>query len=241
MSPESHSAGQRSAPPIVIAVDGPSGAGKSTASRNTARHLGFVHVDTGAMYRTVTWAVLDHGIAPENKGSVVALLPKLQIEARVQNGSVQWWINGRHPEKEIRSPRTEAAVSAVSAIPEVREWCVARQREAVRLGSLVMEGRDIGTVVFPGTPYKFFLTCSPEVRAERRQRDLDALQHKQSVHEVVENLIERDRKDSSRAHSPLKKADDARVIDTSNNTVEQTAQQILAALAQMGVDVKREV
>src|SRR5689334_16532446 len=109
---------------IVIAIDGPSGSGKSTASRNTARRLGFIHVDTGAMYRTVTWAVLNAGIAPEDKASVIALLPKLAIEPRVNNGSVQWWVDGRFPEQEIRSPRTEAGVSAVAAIPEVRSWCV---------------------------------------------------------------------------------------------------------------------
>lgn len=225
--------------PIVIAIDGPSGAGKSTASRNTARRLGFIHVDTGAMYRSVTWAVLNHGVAPDDRAAVTALLPKLSMAMQVHDGSVQWWINGQYPEQEIRSPRTEAAVSAVSAIPEVREWCVARQRESVQLGNVVMEGRDIGTVVFPQTPYKFFLMASPEVRAQRRQKDLEALQHKQSVDQVVQNLIERDRKDSSRAHSPLKKADDARVIDTSHNTVEQTASEILKALREMGA-IKRE-
>ncbi len=221
--------------PIVIAVDGPSGSGKSTASRNTAKALGFLHVDTGAMYRTVTWAVLNHGIAPDNKAAILALLGRMKVEMRVKERSVQWVVDGYCPEQEIRSPKTEAAVSAVSAIPEVRTWCVERQRETVRLGNVVMEGRDIGTVVFPQTPYKFYLTASAEARAQRRQRDLAALQHSQSVDQVAQNLIERDRKDSSRAHSPLKMAEGARLIDTSNNTVEQTAGAILASLREMGV------
>ncbi|MSR64278.1 MAG: (d)CMP kinase [Verrucomicrobiae bacterium] len=220
---------------IIIAIDGPSGSGKSTASRNTARRLGFVHVDTGAMYRAVTWTVLNHGIAPEDKLTVIGLLPKISVEPHVKDGSVQWWIDGTYPEQEIRSPRVEAGVSAVSAIPEVRAWCVAKQREAVNLGNVVMEGRDIGTVVFPDTPHKFFLTASAEVRAQRRQKDLERLQFKQSVDQVAKGLMERDRKDSSRAHSPLKMAEGATVIDTSNNTVEQTAEEIMAALRSHGV------
>src|SRR5688572_14587902 len=114
--------------PIVIAIDGPSGSGKSTTSRATAKALKFLHVDTGAMYRAVTWAVLNRGVSPEDKAAIIALLPKLAIQPKVKDGGVQWWIDGQYPETEIRSPRVEAAVSAVSAIPEVRHWCVERQR-----------------------------------------------------------------------------------------------------------------
>lgn len=216
--------------PIVIAIDGPSGSGKSTAAKSTAKSLGFVHVDTGAMYRIVTWAVLKRGIDPEDKQAIVELLPKLKLEPLVKDGSVEWWIEGKHPEKEIRSPEVTAAVSPVSAIPEVREWCVAKQRQTTQLGNIVMEGRDIGTVVFPETPHKFFLTASAEVRAQRRQQDLEKLQYKQSVDEVVRAIVERDRKDSSRAHSPLKMAKGAHLIDTSHNTVKQTADEILNVL-----------
>ncbi len=221
--------------PIVIAIDGPSGSGKSTAARSTARTLGFLHVDTGAMYRTATWAILQKGISPEDKSSVIGALPTISLEMRVQNGPVQWWVDGYFPEKEIRSPRVEAAVSVIAAIPEVRAWRVARQRETPRLGNIVMEGRDIGTGVVPKTPHKFFLTASAEVRARRRQQDLEKLKFNQSVDQVAQGILERDRKDSSRTHSPLKMAEGATVIDTSHNTVEQTAEQIMTALRRQGV------
>lgn len=221
--------------PIVIAIDGPSGSGKSTAARSTARALGLVHVDTGAMYRLVTWAMLRRGIRPDDRSAIAAALPQLKLEARVVDGSVQWWMDGCHPEREIRSPEITSAVSPVSAIPEVRAWCVARQREMVRLGGIVMEGRDIGTVVFPETPFKLYLVASTEARAERRQRDLEKLAHRQSVEQVAQALVERDRKDSSRSHSPLKQAPDATVIDTTHNTVEQTAAQVMEALRQKGL------
>lgn len=221
--------------PVIIAIDGPSGSGKSTTARETARRMGFIHVDTGGMYRVVTWAVLKRGIKPDDESAVAAILPSIKFEGRVKDGSVDWWVDGYHPEKEIRSPEVTTAVSPVSAMRSVREWCVARQRETAKLGNLVMEGRDIGTVVFPGTPYKFFLNASAEVRARRRQRDLAALDFKQSVDQVAQSILERDRKDSSRAHSPLRKADDAVEIDTSDQTVERTAAIIVADVrARMG-------
>ena len=206
---------------MVIAIDGPSASGKSTVSRLVAESLGFLHVDTGAMYRAVTWKMLDDGVDPSDSPAAVRRLATLRMElnfppAEAGPVALRIRLDGMDPGREIRSPRVERAVSAIAAIPEIRTWCVARQRELASRGDLVMEGRDIGTVVFPETPYKFFLDASPEVRARRRAAERNTAGESAVVDSVARDMSERDRLDSNRKVAPLRVAEDALRMDTSN-------------------------
>jgi CMP/dCMP kinase len=208
---------------VVVAIDGPSGAGKSTVARRVAEELGREVLDTGAMYRAVTLAVLEAGVDPTDGGAGAALAERVQIE---QRGPVTI-LDGRDVSVEIRSPEVDAAVSTVSAHPGVRRVLVAHQRSWVLThGGGVVEGRDIGTVVFPDAVVKVFLTASESERARRRRAEADP-DGAVSVETVREDLGRRDRLDSTRAASPLVAAADALRIDTTGRSVDDVVREIV--------------
>ncbi len=205
--------------PIVIAIDGTSASGKSTNARLVARALGYVYVDTGAMYRTLAWYCLKKKVDVHDTKAVAALCRKWKTSLECAEDHVRLLVDGHHPAREIRTAETSAAVSHVAAIPKVREWMKKKQRECVRFGNLVMEGRDIGTNVFPETNFKFYLDASLQERIQRR-----------AAEGVQENLAARDQRDSQRAAAPLMVALGARVINNSNLTTQETSGLILAEI-----------
>jgi cytidylate kinase len=210
---------------IVIAIDGTSASGKSTNAKLVARALGFVYVDTGAMYRTLAWHCLKTGVDPDDAKAITAACRKwkTRLDCVENNGlrAVHLLVDGYYPEKEIRTEETSAAVPHVAAVPKVREWMVKRQRECEQFGDLVMEGRDIGTNVFPETDFKFYLDATLAERTARRTAD-----------GINENLAARDQRDSQRAVAPLMIPLGARVINNSNMTSEQTSGLIISDIKQ---------
>jgi cytidylate kinase len=207
--------------PIVIAIDGTSASGKSTNAKLVAKALGYVYVDTGAMYRTLAWYCLQKRIDVQDAKAVAAVCRKWKTSLECKDGHVHLLVDGFYPEKEIRTAETSAAVSQVAAVPKVREWMKKTQRECIQFGNLVMEGRDIGTNVFPETDYKFYLDAHLEERTKRR-----------AAEGVNENLAARDQRDSQRAAAPLMIALGARVINNSEMTSEQTSGLIIADIKQ---------
>ncbi|HLX69631.1 MAG TPA: (d)CMP kinase [Verrucomicrobiae bacterium] len=207
--------------PIVIAIDGTSASGKSTNAKLVAKALGFVYVDTGAMYRTLAWYCLQKKIHVDDPKAVAAACRKWKTSLECKDGHVHLLADGYYPEKEIRTAETSAAVSHVAAVPKVRDWMKKKQRECIQFGNLVMEGRDIGTNVFPETDYKFYLDAHLEERTKRRVAE-----------GVNENLAARDQRDSQRAAAPLMIALGARVINNSEMTSEQTSGLIIADIKQ---------
>jgi len=205
--------------PIVIAIDGTSASGKSTNAKLVARALGYVYVDTGAMYRTLAWHCLKNRIDVHDAKAVAVACRKWKTKLECVEGRVRLLVDGYYPEKEIRTDETSAAVPHVAAVPKAREWMVKRQRECLEFGDLVMEGRDIGTNVFPETDFKFYLDATLAERTARRTAD-----------GVNENLAARDQRDSQRAVAPLMIALGAKVINNSNMTAEQTSGLILAEI-----------
>jgi cytidylate kinase len=201
----------------VIALDGPSGTGKSTVARCLAQRLGAQYLDTGAMYRAATVAVLDAGVDPNAADAVTALVASSKIDVSTDPDMPSTLLNGRRVDREIRSAATTAAVSAVSAIPAVRTQLVAQQRDLIGLGPTVAEGRDIGSVVWPDAELKVYLTADEDVRAQRRAGELGL----DSVGDVAEDIHRRDQLDSSREDSPLRRPDGATVVDTSRLTVDE--------------------
>lgn len=203
--------------PPAIAIDGPAASGKSTVAKLIAKVLGFTFINTGAMYRAVTWYVLQQGIDPANTEAVKAILPGIPLSFG-KNGAVSTVMcNGRVLAEELTLQSTNDNVSTIAAIPEVRALLVEKQREYNTAEPVVMEGRDIGTVVFPNTPYKYFVTASEEVRAARR-----------AAQGLTDSIAERDRKDSARACAPLTMAEDAKLVDTSDMSIEQVVAHIAA-------------
>ena len=207
--------------PIVIAIDGTSASGKSTNAKLVARALGFVYVDTGAMYRTLAWHCLQNRIDVDDAKAVAAACRKWKTSLENRNGHVHLLVDGYYPEKEIRTAEVSAAVSHVATVPKVREWMKTTQRECIQFGSLVMEGRDIGTNVFPETDFKFYLDARLDERTKRR-----------AAEGVNENLAARDQRDSQRAAAPLMIALGARVINNSEMTSEQTSGLIIEDIRQ---------
>ena len=208
---------------IIIAIDGPSGTGKSTTAKIVAKDLGITYLDTGAMYRAITFAALEKGVAPTDKAGIDQLLQSTKIRFDDNNQIV---INGINREKEIRGKQVSEAVSPYSAIPEVRSVLTQWQREIAGERSCILDGRDIGTVVFPNADFKFFLVTDLKVRAERRYQECLQTGIAMTLEEIEKNLAERDRIDSSRAAAPLKKADDAIEIDTTQLSIEQQVKKI---------------
>lgn len=215
----------------VIAIDGPSGAGKSSVSKEVGRRLGFLHVDSGALYRIVTWQCLEQGVDTSDPAAVAALAKMLAIDCKAEDGRVVYEVGGVRPDKELREPRINAHASPVATVPEVRAKITEGLRSLTRFGNLIIEGRDITTAVFPDSPARFYLEADPAVRAARRQ--LEEVQKgiaNQDVEAVKESLLARDRIDSSRACAPLRKADGVVAIDSTYLTLEQVVQSVIDAL-----------
>ena len=216
---------------ISVAIDGPSGAGKSTIARRAAQNLGFVYVDTGAIYRSVGYHTYFSGVDPVDKKAVAALLPGLRVSMDYGEGGLQrMYRNGEDVTDQIRLPEVSMITSHISAIPEVRAFLLEMQRHMAREYSVVMDGRDIGTVVLPDADVKIFLTASTEDRARRRYKELLERGTPQSLEELLRETEERDYNDSHRAVSPLRPADGAVLLDTTGNTFEQSLHQILAII-----------
>ena len=211
---------------IVIAIDGFSSCGKSTFAKAIAARLGYIFIDTGAMYRAVTLYALEQGAIVEGKvdeAAVVDLLPEVNITFKfnAERGASDIYVNGEHAEDKIRTIEVSNCVSSVSSIREVREKLVAMQQQMGRERGVVMDGRDIGTVVFPDAELKIFMTADAQVRAERRYAELTAKGDNVTMAEILENVISRDKADMERAISPLRQAEDAVVLDNSYMSVEE--------------------
>ena len=209
---------------MIIAIDGPSASGKSTTAKGVAEKLGITHVDTGAMYRAVTLGLKLSEISPDDDTSVCQYLSEIELYF---DGNNKIHLNGVDVSYEIRSGDISSRVSAVSAIPEVREKMVIIQRRIAGEQNCVLEGRDIGTVVFPNAEFKFFLIADIDVRAKRRLIELEKMGETKSISELVEDIRRRDQLDSSRDHSPLIQAEDAIAIDTSQLTINEQIKKII--------------
>lgn len=212
---------------LVIAVDGPAGAGKSTVARRVAAALNYLYIDTGAMYRAIALAVLEEGVGPDDGAAVERLARGLDVELVPSAAGNRVLLEGRDVTERIRAPEVSAAVSQVAALPGVRRRMVQLQRRLAAGGGVVMDGRDIGTVVFPDADVKVFLTASAEERARRRWLELRAAGHAPSLDNIRANIESRDRLDSTRDVAPLRKAEDAVEIDTTDKTVDEVVDQVL--------------
>lgn len=215
---------------MIVAIDGPAGVGKSTVAKLLASKLGYLYLDTGALYRSVAWAVLQNGLNPADGDAVSKLLPTLSLQMQVKNNAVCVSLNGKDVTGELRTSQVSAAASVVSAIPAVRAWLLPVQRQIAEKGSVVAEGRDIGTKVFPSAQVKFFLEADPNVRAERRHRELVAAGHAGGIEQTSVEMAGRDDRDRSRAVAPLVPAEDAQRIDTSSLSAEDVVKQMLAVV-----------
>ena len=214
-----------------VAIDGPVSAGKSTIARLVARDLGYTYVDSGAMYRALAWAAVEKGIQSDDRAQVVELLRSTTIELSPRpDGANEVFVNGRDVSGEIRTPEISQLSSKLSAMTPVRRRMVAIQQRMAKAGGVVMEGRDIQTVVLPDAEVKIFLTASAEERARRRWQELRNRGVKADLDEVLADVQARDRRDSTRADSPLKPAPDAVHVDTSGLTIEQVVQRVLAVV-----------
>lgn len=215
----------------IVAIDGPSGAGKSTISRMLARRLHFTHIDTGAMYRCVALAALRRGIDPANEADLDKLCRQLKIDFLRDDGRQRVILDGEDVSDAIRTPEVSLLTSRVSSLAAVREQMVSLQRQMGRDGGVVLEGRDIGSVVFPDAQLKFFLTASVEERGLRRYRELREQGHEVDLTRTVKEVTARDQADSSRQHSPLIQAYDAIVIDSTAMTIEQVVDEMARRVA----------
>ena len=207
---------------VSIAIDGPSGAGKSTLAKRLAKELGYIYVDTGAMYRSIGLYALRQGVDPKNADAVQALLPDIQLDIRLQDGSQHVYLNGEDVSTDIRAEAVGMAASAVSAHPAVRAFLLDTQRNLAKGQNILMDGRDIGTVVLPDATVKIFLTASPEARAERRRKELEEKGQPADFATVLADIEQRDYQDTHRAVAPLKQAQDAVLVDSSDIDFEQT-------------------
>lgn len=214
----------------VVAIDGPSASGKSTVAKRVAAGLGFLYVDSGALYRGVTWKALKDGVSTTDAGAVAAMLRTIDISFFVADGAVRFKIDGIELKGEIRTIEVNENVSRIAAMPVVREQVVAWLRDMGRFGNLVMEGRDIGTAVFPSAEHKFYLDASEEERAKRRFQEIHEGVKKITFTEVNESLKRRDAIDKGRKKDPLRIAPGAVIVDTTSMNIEQVAQFILERL-----------
>lgn len=205
---------------INVAIDGPSGAGKSTVARLAAKELGFVYIDTGALYRSVGVAALKRGIETSDSAGVIAMLPEIKIGLGFIDGVQHVYLNGEDVSEQIRRPEASMAASNVSAVPEVRAFLLDLQKDMAKSNDCILDGRDIGTVVLPDAQVKIFLTASAQKRAERRYKELKEKGHDVDFNALLEEIIQRDYNDSHRAAAPLKQAEDAVLLDTSELDLE---------------------
>lgn len=208
----------------IVAIDGPAASGKSSVARALAQRLRFVYVNSGAMYRAVTWHILQRGIDPREQTAIARAAEVAEIVCDLERDQSRIWIEGQNPVEQLREPAVNDAVSAISSVPRVREILVAKMRAYAQEHDVVMEGRDIGSVVFPLTPYKFYIDALPDIRSRRRaaegQRD---------------QIAARDQADLSRRASPLVIAPDAHFIDTSDLSIEEVVAKILAKMQNRGL------
>ena len=211
----------------VVAIDGPAASGKSSVARALAKQIGFNYVNSGAMYRAVTWHVLKNNVAPGDAAAIVGLLNKTRIDCTLADKGSRILIDDVDPTAHLCDDRVNEEVSLVSSVPRVREILVEKMRVLARDQDVVMEGRDIGSVVFPDTPYKFYIDASPDVRLRRRQ-----------AQGLQDQIAARDRADSSRRASPLIIAEDAHVIDSSNLTIEGVVGEIVGRLKMKGMEIR---
>lgn len=217
----------------IIAIDGPSGAGKSTLGRTLARRLNLLYLDTGAMYRAAALGVIGSEIDTNDARAVAAICRAAHIELAGEPTALQVTLDGRDVTDEIRSERVSHVASIISTNSEVRRDMVARQRELARAGGVVLDGRDIGTIVFPDAHAKFFLTATPEQRATRRYEQDTERGVKSDYEEILRDINERDTRDATRADSPLAIADDAMVIDSSELTVDEVLERMFAVISNL--------
>ena len=214
-----------------VAVDGPSGAGKSTLSKAVARELGIVYVDTGAIYRTIGYYIFREGIDPKDAGAVVAALPLIHVDmCYSEDGLQHMLLNGEDVTEQIRLPEISMYASAVSAIPPVRDYLLEMQRDMARRSSVIMDGRDIGTVVLPDAQVKIFLTADVEVRARRRTAELELRGTPKPFEQVLEEMKQRDWADSHRDAAPLQEAEDAIRVDTTDMDFQQSKEAIMQVI-----------
>lgn len=215
---------------IAVAIDGPSGAGKSTIARAVAERLGFVYVDTGAMYRTIGLAVCRAGVQLGDTAGILPVLPGIGVSLNYQDGVQHVLLNGEDVSDLIRTPEMSKYASFVSAVPEVRAFLLDTQRDMAKKCSVIMDGRDIGTVILPDAEVKIFLTASPEARARRRYLELQQKGENVTLDEVLADMIQRDRDDTTRAEAPLRQAEDAVLVDTSELTLEESMDAVEAVI-----------
>ena len=223
---------------ISIAIDGPAGAGKSSIAKLAAKELSFIYVDTGALYRAIGWYALSCGKDPADAGQVVPLLKEISVELKFVEGEQHVFLNGRDVSTEIRLPEVSMAASRVSAIPEVRDFLFSLQRELAEKNNVLMDGRDIGTVVLPNAQIKIFLTASAENRADRRMKQLAEAGNHVDYNTLLAEITERDYNDSHRAIAPLKQAEDAKLVDTTGLTLEESVKLVLDYIADRMKELK---
>ncbi|MBQ1950092.1 MAG: (d)CMP kinase [Clostridia bacterium] len=214
----------------AIAIDGPAGAGKSTIARILAKELGLIYVDTGALYRALGYYMLGQGIDPADEERIVPALEGLTVALTHQNGEQRVLVAGEDVTAHIRTPEISMAASRISAIPAVRAFLLQAQRDIAAVESVIMDGRDIGTTILPNARVKIFLTASSESRATRRYAELQEKGIHTTYEEVLSDMVKRDYEDSHRASSPLRQADDAILVDTSNDTLEQSVARLKAVV-----------
>ena len=216
---------------IQIAIDGPSGAGKSTVAKALAKKLGIVYVDTGALYRTIGYAAVSRGISTKDAAAMQALLPDIHIDVKYEDGTQCVYLNGENMGDRIRRPEISMAASDVSAIPAVRAFLLDTQRDIARRNSVVMDGRDIGTVILPDADVKIFMVASVEARALRRTKELEEKGMPASYEDVLREMKERDAQDSGRAIAPAIPAPDAIHLDNSGMSVDESVQAVIDLIA----------
>lgn len=215
---------------INVAIDGPAGAGKSTIAKAAAKKLGYIYVDTGALYRAVGVYSLRNGVDTTDGEAVAQTLPSVSVELKFQDGVQHVYLNGEDVSEEIRTPKASMAASHVSAVPAVRQFLFDLQRDIAAKNNCIMDGRDIGTVVLPKAQVKIFLTASPEARAKRRFIELQAKGAKDTFEQVLADLKQRDYNDSHRAVAPLKPADDSVLVDTTALTLEASVEKVIEVI-----------
>src|SRR5919199_4947400 len=221
---------EKQRPCVIIAIDGPSGAGKSTVAQRLARLLGYRYVDSGALYRAVGWLVRAQALPLDDPAAIVACLQRTPIELTFPNGTLQVWVAGRCVTSQLRSEVVARAASAVATMPGVRQVITAQLRQIGGEADVVMEGRDIGTVIFPDATVKFFLNASPTVRGQRRLQDMQQGGNTATLGQVVGAMAQRDRQDRTRAMAPLARSPEARIIDTTDFTVDEVVHTMLSEI-----------
>lgn len=218
---------------INIAIDGPAGAGKSSAAKLIAKELGFIYIDTGALYRSIGVAVLRKGLKTDIKEDVVSVLPEVELSLKFVDGEQRVILNGQDVSRDIRLPEASMAASNVSAIPEVRSFLLDMQKKFAKESNCLMDGRDIGTVILPDADLKVFLTASPEVRAKRRYDELIEKGTPKDYDELLEEIKLRDHNDSTRPIAPLRPADDAVIVDSSEMTLDEVVAKVVSMVKEI--------